>query len=102
MPWFIKTEKFTLKTSKLSNEKRQRYLQAHCNWVMNLKQSGMKIASGYLVDNNRLPGGGGLLIIEAYSFEAAKSLIIKDPMIVANLVIWNLQEWIPVCGDILS
>ena len=98
MPWFIKTEHFTSKTNKLSSEVRKKYLNQHRHWVLNLKNSGVDILSGYLVDQDHSPGGGGLLIIEAGSYKEAKSIIEKDPMIVSGLVTWSLQEWIPVIG----
>ena len=36
---------------------------------------GRKISSGYLVDKNKIPGGGGVLIFEADSYEEAMKLI---------------------------
>ena len=98
MPWFIKTEHFTSETNKLTSEVREKYLNQHRNWVLNLKNSGVDILSGYLVDQYHSPGGGGLLIIKADSYKEAKSIIEKDPMIVSDLVTWSLQEWIPVIG----
>ena len=62
-------------------------------------QQGRSIRSGFLVDAQRRPGGGGLLIFEAESFEAAMRWVRNDPMIRAGLVDWQLQEWIPVSGD---
>ena len=47
----------------------------------------------------RRPGGGGLLIFEAESYEEALAWVQNDPMIQAGLVDWKLQEWIPVSGD---
>ncbi len=98
MPWFIKTEKFTEETSQLMPEERRAYLIRHRAWVKELSESGVDISSGYLVNENQLAGGGGLLIIRADSFSEAKSLIKNDPMIIAGLVNWDLQEWIPVYG----
>jgi len=43
-----------------------------------------------------MPGGGGLLILEAKDYLTAKKIIENDPMIKHNLVIWNLQEWISI------
>ena len=80
----------------LTPEERQLFLAKHKSWIINLKNLGEKIYSGYLVDDKRIPGGGGLLILEANSFEEAMSLIKRDPMIINNLVDWNLQEWIPI------
>ena len=43
-----------------------------------------------------MPGGGGLLILEAKDYLAAKKIIESDPMIQHDLVIWDLQEWISI------
>ena len=102
MPWFIKTERFTSSTMNLSKEERKQYLDKHRSWVIGLKSSGTNISSGYLVDERKSPGGGGLLILEAKSFTEAKSLIEKDPVIIAGLVTWTLQEWVPVIGELIS
>ena len=51
------------------------------------------------MDDQRRPGGGGLLIFQASSYADALDLVSQDPMIVAGLVVWQLQEWIPVTGD---
>ncbi len=102
MPWYIKTEKFTNKTLKLSAEERKVFLQRHKNWVIQLNKRGEKIISGYLVDKKQLPGGGGLLIIKANSYEEAMSLIQEDPMIICDLVTWELQEWIPIVGQLMN
>ena len=55
--------------------------------------------SGFLVDQDRRPGGGGLLIFEAASYATALEWVQNDPMIRGGLVDWQLQEWIPVSGD---
>ena len=102
MPWFIKTERFTKEANALLAKQRQEYIKQHHSWIIELHASGIKVSSGYLVDKEGKPGGGGLLIIEADSFEQAKYLVEQDPMIVANLVTWKVQEWIPVYGALLG
>ena len=102
MPWFIKTEKFTAQTLTLLSEQRQIYIDAHREWIKGLRGSGVKVSSGFLVDAEQRPGGGGLLVLQADSFEAAKRLIEQDPMIVEGLVKWDLQQWIPVCGELIA
>ena len=101
MPWFIKTEEFTQSTLNLTSEERLYFLEKHKLWVRELNTAGKKISSGYLVNEKRLPGGGGLLVFEANSFQDALALIKEDPMISNGLVTWNLQEWIPVSGKLL-
>ena len=96
MPLFIKTEKFTDNTKKLSNEERKVFILMHKDWVEDLIQSGEFILSGYLTNEEKIPGGGGVLIIEAKNYLAAKNIILNDPMIINKLVKWDLHEWIPV------
>ena len=102
MPWFIKTEKFTAQTLAFLPEQRQTYLAAHHEWIKALRSAGVKVSSGFLVDAEQRPGGGGLLVLQADSFEAAKRLVEQDPMIVEGLVKWDLQQWIPVCGELMA
>ena len=99
MPIFIKTEKFKDKTLKLSNSERKKFLLMHKEWVKDIANSGHYIHSGYLIDEKKRPGGGGLLILEAKDYLTAKKIIENDPMIKHNLVIWNLQEWISIDGS---
>ena len=99
MPWFIKTEIFTTTTAALPIEKRRPLLKAHKRWVEDERARGLIIRSGFLVDQDRRPGGGGLMIFEAASYAKALEWVQNDPMIRAGLVDWQLQEWIPVSGD---
>ena len=98
MSYFVKTESFTIETKKLPLEVRQQYLAQHRSWVSELNKSGTRISSGYLVDKHSAPGGGGLLIIEADSYQEAFSIIQMDPMIISGLVHWDLQEFVSVSG----
>ena len=99
MPIFIKTEKFKDKTLELSNIERKKFLLMHKEWVNDISKSGHYIHSGYLINEKKMPGGGGLLIIEAKDYLTAKAIIKNDPMIKNELVIWDLQEWIPIDGN---
>ena len=60
-----------------------------------------RISSGYLVDQNLEPGGGGLMLFEAESYQEAKNIVLQDPMITEELVEWNLQQWLPVEGNVI-
>jgi len=102
MPLFIKTERFTKETLNLLPEERNKYLAQHKYWVEKLIASGEKLSTGYLTNKERQPGGGGLLVIEAPSFAAAKEVLEQDPMIANNLVSWELQEWVPLIGKLLA
>ena len=99
MPIFIKTEKFTDKTLELSNIERKKFLLMHKEWVKNISNSGHYIHSGYLIDEKKRPGGGGLLILEAKDFLTAKKIVENDPMIKYELVSWDLQEWVSIDGS---
>tara|TARA_Y100001968_G_C19123106_1_gene602911 strand:+ start:181 stop:507 length:327 start_codon:yes stop_codon:yes gene_type:complete len=99
MPIFVKTEKFKDKTSKLSSLERRNFLSKHKEWIDNIIQSGVHVYSGYLTNENRIPGGGGLLIIEAKDYLTAKKILKDDPMIKNDLVNWELKEWIPINGS---
>ena len=96
MPIFIKTEKFKDKTLELSNNERKKILLMHKDWVKEMNKSGHYIQSGYLINDKKIPGGGGLLILEAKDYITAKTIIENDPMIKNDLVNWDLQEWISI------
>ena len=93
MGWFIKTEKFKINTINMSNHQKRNYINEHKTWIKKLNLSGIKIFSGYLTNEEGIPGGGGLLFLEADSYKKAKQIIINDPMITNQLVKWELQEW---------
>ena len=99
MPIFIKTEKFKDKTLELSKSERGKFLLLHKEWVKNMSKSGHYILSGYLINEKKIPGGGGLLILEAKDYLTAKKFIENDPMIKNGLVNWDLQEWISIDGS---
>jgi len=95
MPWFIKRETFRLPHAQVVP-----HLAAHRIWVERLRQQGVRISSGYLVDGNGRPGGGGLLLLEATDHAAAEALIRQDPMLTSGSVDWSLQQWIGAVGDL--
>ena len=95
MAWFIKTETFRLPRPQLLA-----HLQAHHAWVAELRQQGVVMCSGYLVDQAGRPGGGGLLLLAAEDYAAAEALVRQDPLIANGCVDWQLQGWIPAVGDL--
>ena len=99
MAWFVKTETFTVVAAALAVEQRRPTLEAHRRWVADEAAAGRRLRSGYLVDGDRRPGGGGLLMFEASSYADALAWVQNDPMILAGLGDWLVQEWIPVSGD---
>ena len=95
MPLFVKTE--FIKKKYLSNLNiREKIIQEHISWVKQLKNKGVNINSGYLIDYLKKPGGGGLLMIECKNFSTAEKIIKSDPMIINNIVDWKLYEWIDI------
>ena len=95
MPWFIKRESFLLPREQL-----RPHLEAHGPWVRSLQKQGHRISSGYLVDGQGQPGGGGLLLLEASDYDSALALIQQDPMVRSGGVSWQLHQWIPVLSDL--
>ena len=95
MPWFIKRETFRLPHAQL-----RPHLAAHRAWVAEQRERGVRISSGYLVDGEGKPGGGGLLLLEADDYASAEALIRHDPMVRGGGVDWTLQQWIGAAGDL--
>ena len=95
MPWFIKRETFLRPHAELVP-----HLEAHRAWVRALRQQGVRISSGYLVDGQGQPGGGGLLLLEAEDYARAEALIRQDPMVRSGAVDWNLHQWVAVVGTL--
>ena len=95
MPIFVKTE--FIKQEFVNEEKfKNKSIKQHITWVKNLKGSGFNIKSGFLVDEIKKPGAGGLLILEAKTYKDALKIIKTDPMIKNKIVEWNLSEWIDI------
>ena len=84
----------------LSVEQRRPFIQAHRRWVQQQKAEGRLVHSGFLVDKNRNPGGGGLLVFAANNFQEALNWVQNDPMIRQGLVLWSLGEWIVDCEEL--
>ena len=57
MPWFIKQETFTTAMTTLPAEQRRQHCEDHRAWVESQRSSGLRIASGFLVDEDHKPGG---------------------------------------------
>ena len=95
MPIFIKTELIKNKYL-IQKEFRKKIIKEHKKWIENLKRKGINIKSGFLVDELKQPGAGGLLIIEIGTYQDALEIIKNDPMIKNNIVTWKLNEWIDI------
>ena len=93
MPFFVKTE--TIKKEYLiTNDLKRKVINEHNDWIKKLKKEGINIKSGFLVDELKRPGSGGLLILEINNYENALKIIKNDPMIKNDLVEWKLNEWV--------
>ena len=95
VPWFVKQETFLRPYAAMKP-----HLQAHRIWVEQLRQQGVVISSGYLVDGEGQTGGGGLLLLEAPSYAEAEALVHCDPMVISGGVDWRLQQWRPAVGEL--
>ncbi len=95
MPFFVKTE-IIKKEYLIKKDLRNKVIHDHINWIKKLKQKGVNIKSGFLVDEFQIPGAGGLLIIEMKTFKEALQIIKNDPMIKSDLVDWKLNQWIDI------
>jgi len=93
MPFFVKTE-IIKKEYLINNDLKRKIINEHIVWITKLKKEGINIKSGYLVDELKKPGDGGLLIIEINNYKNALKIIKNDPMIKNNLVEWKLNEWV--------
>ena len=68
-------------------------------WIKELKKAGVNIKSGFLVNEIKEPGAGGLLIIEEKTYKDALKLVKEDPMIKHKIVDWKLSEWIDISAE---
>ena len=95
--WFVKTETFK---ESLTFPTIKPHLEAHKEWVAGLRSGGMTVTSGYRVDAQGRPGGGGLMLFAAQDYEAAQGIVEQDPLVANSCVDWQLNRWIPEVGDI--
>ena len=93
MPFFVKTE-IIKKEYLINKDLKKKIINEHINWIKKLQKEGINIKSGFLIDELKRPGDGGLLILEMNNYENALKIIKNDPMITNNLVEWKLNEWI--------
>ena len=98
MPIFVKTE--IIKKEFISNIMlKKKFIDKHILWLKDLKKAGVNIKSGFLVNEIKEPGAGGLLIIEVKTYKDALNIVKKDPMIKNKIVDWKLSEWIDISKE---
>ena len=95
MPIFIKTE-IIKKEYLIQKDIRKKVINEHIQWIENLKRKGINIKSGFLVNELKQPGDGGLLMLDTETYQDAIEIIKNDPMIKNNIVEWKLNEWIDI------
>jgi len=97
LKWFVKTEQFCKPFPVVKP-----HLEAHRAWVAELREAGMTVTSGYRVDAEGKPGGGGLMLFRAFDHKAAVKLCESDPLVANECVDWVVNGWIAEVGDIQS
>ena len=98
MPIFVKTE--IIKKEFISNIKlKKKFVDQHKLWIKELKKAGVNIKSGFLVNEIKEPGSGGLLILEAKTYKDALKIVKDDPMIKNKIVDWKLSEWVDISAE---
>ncbi|WP_288262825.1 YciI family protein [uncultured Prochlorococcus sp.] len=98
MPIFIKTE-IIKKEFIFNNKLKKKLVDKHILWIKELKKAGVKVKSGFLVNEIKEPGAGGLLTIEVRTYKDALKIVKEDPMIKSKIVDWELNEWIDISPD---
>ena len=95
MPIFIKTEIIKKKPT-INKNSLKKIIDEHKLWIKKVKKKGINVKSGFLVNKIKKPGAGGLLILEAKTYDDALEIIKDDPMIKNKVVAWKLSEWIDI------
>ena len=95
MPIFVKTE-IIKKEFIVNNELKKKFIDKHILWIKKLKKAGVNVKSGFLVNEIKEPGNGGLMTIEVKTYQEALKIVKEDPMIKNKVVDWKLSEWIDI------
>ena len=98
MPIFVKTE--IIKKEFINNNNlKNKFVNKHILWIKKLKKAGVNIKSGFLINEIKEPGAGGLLTLEAKTYKDALKIVKEDPMIKNKIVDWKLSEWIDISPE---
>jgi len=95
MPIFVKTE-IIKKEFITDNKLKKKFIDKHILWVKELRKAGVNVKSGFLVNEIKEPGAGGLLTLEVNTYQEALNIVKEDPMIKNKIVDWQLNEWIDI------
>ena len=83
MPWFVKIERGIVDKATFD-----RQIPAHVDYVKHLIEKGHQAKTGYWAEM-----GGGMLLFQAASLEAAEAIVARDPLIRQKCVEYELHEW---------
>ena len=83
MPWFVKIEKGIVEKAVFDQ-----YVPAHQAYVRSLIDQGHQAKTGYWGEF-----GGGMLLFQADSRQAAEAIVAADPLIENHCVEYELHEW---------
>jgi uncharacterized protein YciI len=83
MPWYVKIERGIVDKPTFDQ-----YVAAHRDYVRHLIHDGYQAKSGYWAER-----GGGMLIFQAASMDAAKQIVAADPLVLNRCVEYELHEW---------
>ena len=98
MPIFVKTE--IIKKEFINDKKfKQKFIDKHILWIKELKKAGVNVKSGFLVNEIKEPGAGGLFTIEVKTYQEALRIVKEDPLIKNKIVDWKLSEWIDISTE---
>ena len=98
MPIFVKTE-FIKKEFITDKKFKKKFIDMHISWIKELKKAGINVKSGFLVNEIKEPGDGGLLTIEVKTYQDALRIVREDPLIKNKIVDWKLSEWIDISTE---
>jgi uncharacterized protein YciI len=83
MPWFVKIERGIVNKPTFDQ-----FVPAHKAYVQALIAQGHQAKSGYWAER-----GGGMLLFQADSLDAAQAIVSADPLIANCCVEYELHEW---------
>ncbi|MDR5638156.1 YciI family protein [Thermosynechococcus sp. PP42] len=83
MPWFVKIERGIVDKATFD-----RHVPAHRAYVRALIAAGHQARTGYWAER-----GGGMLLFQADSRQAAEEIVARDPLIQHQCVHYELHEW---------
>ena len=93
--WFCKTETFCKPFLEVKP-----FLEQHRAWVAEERLAGRAVTSGYRLDSEGRPGGGGLMLFKAEDYKAAEDFVARDPLVSSGCVNFQLNQWVAEVGDL--